>query len=76
MSTEADVHGTAQERLIVLDEADDGSPEHLSAEGLLRSLAEEGNVDAKEALAVLMAQRSRHSTPQLERTDHVRSDHT
>jgi hypothetical protein len=67
VSTEADVHGTAQERLIVLEEADDGSgdgsPEHLSAEGLLRCLAQEGNVDAKEALAVLVAQRSRHSTP-------------
>jgi hypothetical protein len=62
VSTEADVHGTTQERLIVLEEADDGVPEHLSAESLLRSLAQEGNVDAKEALAVLAAQRSRHST--------------
>jgi hypothetical protein len=63
VSTEADVHGTAQERLIVLEEADDGPSEHLSAEGLLRSLAQEGNVDAKEALAVLVAQRTRRSTP-------------
>lgn len=61
MSTEADVHGPIEERLIVLEEADEGPPEHLSAEGLLRSLAQEGNVDAIEALAVLTAQRSRHS---------------
>jgi hypothetical protein len=50
--------GTIPERLIVLEEAPDGSTERFSAEGLLRSLAAEGNIDAKEAIAFLAMSRT------------------
>jgi hypothetical protein len=51
-------HGTIPERLIVLEEAPDDSNGQLSAEELLRRLAAEGNIDAKEAVAFLAAKRS------------------
>ena len=50
--------GTIPEQLIVLEEASDDSEEGSSAEELLRSLAADGNVDAKEAVAFLAVSRS------------------
>ena len=49
---------TIPDRLIVLEEAQEHSGEESSAEGLLRSLAAEGNIEAKEAIAFLAASRS------------------
>jgi hypothetical protein len=48
----------APDILVVLDEAGDDSDERSTAEGLLRSLMKEGNLDAKEAVAFLAARRS------------------
>ena len=62
MSAETDVHGSIEERLVVLEPAGDGFENRSSAEGVLRTLAEEGNVDAKEAIAFLLGQRSKRST--------------
>jgi hypothetical protein len=51
-------HGTIPEPLIVLEEASEDPNERWSAEGVLRSLAAAGNLDAKEAIAFLAARRS------------------
>jgi hypothetical protein len=61
MGAEAGVHGTLEEPLIVLQSARDDAPEQSNVEELLRSLAADGDVDAKEAIAFLMGQRSQHS---------------
>jgi hypothetical protein len=60
MSTDTDP-GTIPERLIVLGEAPEDSNGHSSAEELLRDLAAEGNIDAREAIAFLAATRSQRS---------------
>jgi hypothetical protein len=55
--------GTIEDELIVLDEVRDHFGEPPSAEGLLRSLAAQGNVDAREAVAFLVASRSQRTQP-------------
>jgi hypothetical protein len=55
--------GTIPDRLIVLDDVAEHHGEQPSAEGLLRSLAAEGNVDAIEAVAFLTASRSQRPQP-------------
>ena len=55
--------GTIEDELIVLDEVGDLRGEQASAEGLLRSLAAQGNVDAQEAVAFLVASRSQRTRP-------------
>jgi hypothetical protein len=58
MAMEADVRNGVHDRLILLEPVPDGIDANVTAEGLLRRLAQQGDVEAREAVAFLRAHRA------------------